>query len=187
MYRRYPALWLTEGVANISENAEGILTVDEDFSCVEFKDASEENEYRIIGTTLTNYTMPLIRYDTGDLAQVSMLGKHNHSGRIVDDLCGRNNEYVLLPTGVKVGSAAISLILNRFQEIKETQIIQKAQNSISVQVVLSDSNIKVDEHQLTSALRERFGREMKIHIEYVSTIPKTKNGKLQLVLQELDI
>ena len=65
----YQHYGLTEGVANISQKKDGNLYVDEDFSVVEFIPKSELS-YSIIGTSLSNWAMPLIRYDTGDQAVI---------------------------------------------------------------------------------------------------------------------
>ncbi|MEA4888157.1 MAG: hypothetical protein VB070_01630 [Clostridiaceae bacterium] len=176
---------LTEGVANISENADGILVVDEDFCCVEFLNPNDNNEYHLVGTTLTNWAMPLLRYDTGDLALVLDTTQNDGHGRMVDCLRGRSNEYVLLPNGVKVGAAAISLILNTFQEINESQIRQQSNSSIEVYVVLNVSNDTFDEKKLLLALRERLGNELIISIKYVSNVEKTKGGKYRLVISEI--
>ena len=176
---------LTEGVANISEDIDGQLAVDEDFSCVEFLSSNEEKEYRIIGTTLTNWTMPLLRYDTGDLALVSDLSKHNNRGRIVDSLLGRSNEYVVLPNNVKVGAAALSLILNTFNEIDVSQIAQRSRDEIDVNVVLNIPRDLFDKRRLSRALKERLGTELAININYVADIERTKSGKYRLVISEL--
>jgi phenylacetate-CoA ligase len=174
---------LTEGVANISEQEDGILTVDEDFSCVEFLPDATGNS-RIVGTTLTNYAMPLLRYDTGDYAIISQKVPAK-SGRIVDGMYGRSNEYVILPNGVKVGTAAISLILSRFTDIQRTQIVQSDMSSIIVNIVLSGGADHFKDDILIRALRERLGGELKISIIHVSDLKKTNSGKYKLVISSL--
>lgn len=175
---------LTEGVANISELPDGELVVDEDFSCVEFI-PEEDDLNHIVGTTLTNYAMPLLRYDTGDYAQISKNGRHNNKGRLVESLQGRSNEYIVLPSGVKVGAAAISLILNKFEAIKATQFVQKIPGSVDVNILPCNYRFEINDKKLLTALHERLGNEIKINVHIVDSIQKTKNGKYRLVISEL--
>jgi phenylacetate-CoA ligase len=176
---------LTEGVANISEDVDGNLTIDEDFSCIEFLPSYEIGAYSIIGSSLTNWIMPLLRYDTGDLAVVSDLARHNNRGRIIDSLIGRSNEYVLLPNNIKVGAAALSLIFNSFDEIKISQIRQKTIDSIDIDLVLNIPHDLFDEKKLLKAIKERLGLDIIININYVYNIERTKSGKHRLVISNL--
>ena len=150
---------LTEGVANISER-EGILTVDEDFCCIEFVPTGNKNEYHIIGTSLTNFIMPLVRYDTGDLAIISEEGQHSSHGRTVDRINGRSSEYVLLPTGSKVGTAAISLIICKFDCITAMQIRQISSNKILINVISNVPEAEFPLNNLNNELRIRFGNDI---------------------------
>ena len=174
---------LTEGVANISENPDRTLSVDEDFCCVEFVEFPGEGT-KIIGTTLSNYAMPLLRYDTGDLATVPDKAIHNDHGRIICGLNGRSNEFVLLPNGTKVGAAAISLIINDFPEIMSSQIIQNSIEKIEVDIIIKQRS-NLDDKKLMYKLRERFGNAIDIQIRYVDNLKKTKSGKQKLVISEI--
>lgn len=139
---------LTEGVANISEHPDRRLVVDEDFACIEFIRENESDFCRIIGSTLTNYVMPLIRYDTGDLAKTEE--KIGENGRVVQSLQGRECEYIELPNGRKIGAAALSLVLCEFEEIVATQFVQKSLKHICVNVVIAGSNFYGKERLLYS-------------------------------------
>jgi len=178
---------LTEGVANISEDRNGELTIDEDFSCVEFLsyENGNANEQRIIGTSLTNYIMPLIRYETGDLAIVNHPERFNSHGRVIDGLNGRSNEFVMLPNGAKVGAAAISLIINRFNFIEASQIVQNSIDSITVRVICKGKMNQELENEVLTAMHERLSKEINIKIEYVTAFEKTKSGKQRLVISNL--
>lgn len=172
----YQHYGLTEGVANISQNTKRTLIVDEDFSCVEFI-LTESGENKIIGTTLTNWAMPLLRYDTGDYA---ILPKENYiinKGRIIEKLNGRSDEYILRSNGAKVSAAALSLIFHTFTKIRQSQIIQEEKNGIMVKLVVTPEYTSIDETHIIFALKERLGSEIKIKLDYVQSIPKTRNGK----------
>lgn len=94
-----------EAVANISECPSGHLHVDEDFSFVEFFPLDDQPDvYRIIGTNWSNPAFPLIRYDTGDLVHISAERPTcPMTGRVVESVDGRKEDYVVLPSGARLG------------------------------------------------------------------------------------
>lgn len=170
---------LTEGVANISECPDGRLMVDEDFACVEFV-PDQENEFcHIIGSTLTNYIMPLIRYDTGDLAVAEeQPGKH---GRIVRMLQGRESEYIETPDGRKIGAAALSLILCHFEEIIAAQIVQESKEQIQVNLITVNPE-KFKRGVLVNEFRKLTGGG--VIINAVTELEKTGSGKQKLIVRK---
>ena len=181
----YQHYGLTEGVANISMNTSGRLAVDEDYCCVEFLPSDEPDVYRIIGTTLTRRAMPLLRYDTGDLAVIRP-GEISGNGRAVEQVSGRTAEYVELPGGARVGTAAISLIINRFDCISTMQIVQRAVDALDVNIITSAAPEKFPTDELQAALHERFGSGMQCTVNFVDSLRKTKSGKQRLVISEME-
>lgn len=182
----YQHYGLTEGVANISQRKDGNLYVDEDFSVVEFIPRGESS-YSIIGSSLSNWAMPLLRYDTGDQAIIDKSkSRHNDiGGRIVEKINGRTNEFIILEDNSRVSSAALSLVFKDIVSIREAQIVQKERNYIVIRIVKTDTYSVIDEEKTTKNIKERLGRNVKISYEYVDKIPRTKNGKMQLVISEL--
>lgn len=108
--------------ANISQCLEGFLHVDEDFAAVEFLPAGGD-QYRIVGTNLSNLAFPLIRYDTGDLATLTdAICECGRPGRIVEHLDGRQEDYVVTRSGAQLGR--IDHIFKDMINIREAQIRQ---------------------------------------------------------------
>lgn len=171
---------LTEGVANFSQDIDGNMRVDEDFSCVEFIKTELGNT--IIGTTFTNFAMPLLRYDTGDYGELS---EHQDGGfRIVKAVSGRSSEYIKKPDGTILTSAAISLIFNSFSEITQGQILQKKDYSLDINLILQSEFDKSRESKLNEKLMERLGPQIRFNVSYVDSLIKTKNGKTKLIITE---
>jgi phenylacetate-CoA ligase len=175
-----------EGVANISEKLDGNLYVDEDFSAVEFVQHDESTD-RIIGTSLTNWAMPFLRYDTGDLVPTvnkDML-KETLYGRKVESIDGRQSEFLVLQDGTKISGAVFNLVFKEITSIKEGQIIQKDIDKIIVRIVKNNNYTTRDENILNKTLKERLGENVKFVYEYVDEIEKTVSGKLRAVVSEL--
>ena len=170
---------LTEGVANFSQRQDGTMRVDEDFSYVEF--IPTEFGTSIVGTTFTNFAMPLLRYDTGDYG---VLDERQDGGfRIIKSLDGRSSDAIIRKDGSRVSSAAISLIFNSFAEIAQAQIVQK-QDTLSVRLVLIENMSQTRKTELVNKFKERVHEDFSIEILEVDSLEKTKNGKARLVINE---
>src|SRR5207244_1585727 len=173
----------TEAVAQFSECELGTLHIDEDFAAVEFVDDADGRP-RVVGTNLTNLATPLLRYDVGDIARVSSracpCGK---PGRAVERLDGRLEDYVVLKNGARV--AALNHIFKDMTQIREAQLYQRSPGEVTIRVVPTISYTDADESRLIGEARKRLGAEMAIEIERVASLPRTRSGKLSLVVSDV--
>ncbi len=175
---------LQESVANISQCENLNLHVDEDLGYVEF--IPKGDSYRIIGTNWSNPAFPLFRYDTNDLCELpDTLATCNcgSNGRLVSEINGRNEDYVTLPSGVKLGR--LDHIFKDLNFISEAQIVQHQDYSITIKVVplsvLSDQQHAL----LIEAAQKRLSDEVRIDVDIVAKIPKQSSGKLKFVISEI--
>lgn len=179
---------LSEAVVNISECPHKRLHVDEDFSFVEFVPRTDGGEgAHIVGTTLDNQAMPLLRYDTGDIA---ILPKdHNEmcscgrSGRLVSRIDGRKEDYLVLSDGSLVGR--IDHLFKDAVAVSEAQVVQKKKGEAIFRIVQTKHYSTKDEKALLSEVEQRFGDRLSIEFEYVEQLPRSKRGKLRLVINQL--
>jgi phenylacetate-CoA ligase len=175
---------MAEAVANFSECERGRLHVDEDFSFVEFLPIEATGVYRILGTNFTNPATPLVRYDTQDVARLSETGcTCGRPGRVVEDLDGRLEDYVVLSNGARLGR--MDHILKDMTNIREAQIVQRTAGRFTYRIVRGDRYSTSDEHRLMEETRERVGSLAAVEIEYVDSIPRTSTGKLRFVVSTL--
>jgi phenylacetate-CoA ligase len=177
---------MAEAVANISECEYGNLHVDEDFAAVEFLPNQDGPGYRVIGTNLSNLAFPFIRYDVQDLVNLD----ENDScpcgrpGRLVQNLDGRQEDYVILHNGVKLGR--LDHIFKDLINIREAQIYQKVPGEMVVRIVPGSHYAAEDEKALRHEINKRVGEETKVEITYVNNLAKSKTGKLRFVISDLD-
>lgn len=171
----YEHYGMAEAVANISEDKNYKMHIDEDFAAVELLPLnSDTNE--IVGTNLSNYAMPLLRYRTGDTCKVD-------DNRNILSIDGRLEDYVVLPNGSKVGR--LDHVFKDLVHIREAQIIQKSPCEIIVKIVKNSGYDKMDEDTLFNELRTRL-LGVNCSVVYVSSLPRTKTGKLRFVVSEID-
>lgn len=174
---------LAEGVANISEHPDGSLIPDQDFCFMEFipVDPTNPSLCKIIGTNYNNVAFPLIRYDTGDLAQIEW--QQDATPKILS-IDGRQEDYITLPNGVKLGR--LDHIFKDLTDVQEAQIYQPDQNNVMLRIVKAPNyDLNHQEELVLNETKKRLGKEIVISIEYLKQIPRTKSGKLQFVISEV--
>jgi phenylacetate-CoA ligase len=175
---------MAEAVANISECERGALHVDEDFAGVEFVPGANGAGHRIVGTNLSNWATPLLRYEVGDLATMPDCScSCGRPGRVVAGIDGRLEDYIVLRNGTKLGR--LDHLFKDMINIREAQIRQRSSGELLIRVVPSDRYTDADERTLLRETRMRVGENVEIEIERVEKIERTANGKLRFVVSEV--
>lgn len=177
---------MSEGVANFSQCELRRLHVDEDFAAVEFLPSATPAQSRIVGTGFTNWASTFVRYDTADLATVAVSATScpcGRTGRIVERVDGRLDDYVVLANGSRVGS--VDLIFPMVN-VREAQIVQRRAGAILIRVVRRPEYGEDDERRLLREARKRLGEAMEVEVEHVAALPRSPMGKLRFVVSELE-
>jgi phenylacetate-CoA ligase len=141
----------------------------------------------IVGTSLVNFTMPLLRYRTGDICAF----------RTDDCTCGRGlklmtpvqtkkEDIITTPDGRYISASVLTHPLKPLHGIEKTQIVQEDLTHFVVKLVQGDSKISAQElNQLVSAMQDRLGKEAKIEVDFVDDIPRTAAGKFRFVVSKV--
>ncbi|CAH1535406.1 putative Coenzyme F390 synthetase-like protein [Vibrio owensii] len=170
---------LSESVANISENIDGDLVVDDDFSHVSFL-KNDLEQFRIVGTNLYNSATPFLNYYTGDLVTSYEV---RDDKRVVKDIDGRKEDSLLLNDGSKIGR--LDHIFKDIYQVREVQFIQKRRGEVDLNIVKSSLYTSEVEELILHECNRRFNGRIKINLKYLEHIPKTKSGKLRFVISKV--
>jgi phenylacetate-CoA ligase len=175
----------TESVAMISECPEGKLHVDEDYSWVELEPiAGDPGRSRIIGSTIDNPAFPLLRYDVGDIVELAAGPcSCGRSGRVVSSIDGRKEDFLVLADGSRIGR--VSRIFMGAVNVVEAQIVQREQGEAVIRIVRGPGYGPADDAALRREIADRFGSRLRVELEHVDALPRTRSGKLRLVVSEL--
>ncbi len=176
-----------EGVANMFECEKGTLHIDESYSYVELVPTDNIDECKIVGTSYHNKSFPLVRYDTGDtciLYPNEFTCKCGRKSRVVKEILGRDDDYLLLTNGTKIGR--ISSIFKSLWAVKEAQIIQDKVGSAEFRIVKDATYSYQDEEKLKEQIKERLGNDFEFEIIYPDHIERTKSGKLKFVINKVN-
>lgn len=176
----------TEAVANASELPGGGLRFDDDYSVVELiRDAAFPNDdavRRIVGTSVDNWHMPFIRYDTGDLATVAADASERAPGRAVLEIDGRREDYVVLADGTMIGRT--DHIFKELTFVREAQIRQRRPGAIAIHLVPRGPWGTEQETRLRAEVAARLRDDTTLEIVIEERLPRTDAGKLRLVVRE---
>ena len=171
---------LAEGVSNISLTADKKFIADQDFAITNFL-AIDKNRYKIIGTNYNNVAFPLIKYDTGDIANGKLENGNNFK---ILSLDGRREDSVVLDNGVRLGR--LDHIFKNLKDIDEAQIIQN--NKLIKFLIIKGKyfNPKKTEKKLIFEIRNYLGNNQKFTIKYVENIAKSLSGKHRFVISDIE-
>lgn len=134
---------------------------------------------RIVVTDLTNFSMPMIRYEVGDWGVPS--NRTCPCGRgapLMEALTGRVADFLVASDGSKV--AGISLIensLTKYRGIKQMQLIQDKRFHLKIKIVATSGYSREIERQLGDEFRQHLGDCFEVHFELVPQIPQEISGK----------
>jgi phenylacetate-CoA ligase len=153
-----------------------------DWLVPEFVEAGADEEgplYRVIVTDLSNFAMPLIRYDQGDLVRLypepCACGMHQPRIRLVG---ARGRDVVRLPGGDVVSALLLTTPWVYMAGVDAFQIVQVLPDRVTVRL-LQDRAKRRDE-RIEAALRKTEARlpGVRVHVEFVDRIDPDASGKV---------
>lgn len=146
-------------------------------------------EGRILGTSLQNWAMPLLRYESGDLGIVS--DRSCPCGRqlpLLKEVTGRIEGYILTPSGIKIHGTVFQLILAKMGNISQFQVVQDSAQKIVVNIVPEDANL------INTMNTDEIGRvvagvdkNLEVAVRYVNEndLVYTSAGKYKFVINNI--
>jgi len=144
-----------------------------------------ENNH-IIATSLNNYVMPFIRYDTKDISILpnKKINKCKCGRLLTSPLVGiegRSDDLLIKKDGTKISTINIYTIMHKFEKIIQFKIIQQKDLSLLVYLVLSNNIDKKYLGDIKSDLIDRVGY-LNIKFKIVKTIKRSKKtGKIKII------
>lgn len=153
-----------------------LLDIDED------KPAEPGKMGRVVVTDLFNKCMPLIRYDTGDLAFLSPNKEDNNGPAVLERIEGRIVDMVRNTKNEIITSHIVTVNMWKYTELKQYQFAQKGDKDYVFR--LNPWSKFEKEKELIAEFKGYLGADANISIEYVEGIPLLASGKRKLVVNE---
>ncbi|KPJ66651.1 MAG: hypothetical protein AMJ43_07420 [Coxiella sp. DG_40] len=177
-----------ERVCYIFTCERGSYHVISEYGYTEFMPANsdEKNHRRLVATGFWNYGTPLIRYDIGDTAITS--DKICSCGRVfpvVESISGRSGEFVRTPSGKEYAPTLLARVAKGANNILESQIVQDQIDHITVRYVPGKQFTDKDHKHFLEHMLCHLPSELKIDLECVDTIERTKSGKFRFIVSKI--
>jgi phenylacetate-coenzyme A ligase PaaK-like adenylate-forming protein len=134
---------------------------------------------RVVVTDLFNYCMPIIRYDTGDVACIDL---NDNKIPVFKSVEGRKLDLVYNTKGELISSFVIGGLMKNYSSLNQFQFIQVGKKDYIFK--LNTTQEFNEESQLKSMFKEHLGIDSNIKIEYVDEIPLLASGKRRLVVND---
>ena len=170
------------------EKHEG-MHLDWEYGLVELIPADDPGFYRIIATNLHNTSMPLLRYDTGDLAYGGWdKCSCGRSSPILKDLRGRSDDFLIKVDGTRMPTVNLYTYFSKFSEIERCQLSQEKPGEL----VVSYKLVSLSEDELTNnhlakkiiiELKDLTGMDIKIKMP--PNFLQSKEGKFSMFIQRI--
>ncbi|MEP1488275.1 MAG: hypothetical protein ABJK28_07585 [Algibacter sp.] len=149
----------------------------------EDKPANPGEVGRIVVTDLFNHCMPLIRYDTGDLACFAK-NEDKLIAPCFERIEGRVVDLIWDTKGNVVSPYLIYCKMEDYgEELKQFQFAQKGSNDYVFR--LNPWNTFTKEKDLLADSKAYLGQDANISIEYVKEVPLLSSGKRKPVINEM--
>jgi len=137
----------------------------------------------ILMTDFRNLAMPFIRYDVGDSGVISEDScSCGRSLPLLESILGRDNDVVVLPHGRMLPGEFFPHILKDVSGIRQYQVIQDDQWSMTIRLARSKVYSAVDERLLLSNLANWLGEEVEVKLDYVDSVSLSPTGKQKIVV-----
>ena len=141
---------------------------------------------RMVGTSLHNLGMPMIRYVTSD--QSFLKSEPCPCGRslpLMDAVTTKQEDLVLTPDGRWISPSVLTHPFKPMKNILESQIIQEKLDQIVIKIIRSPEYNETDSARLIEGLRERLGESVEIKLDFVDHIGRERSGKFRWVISKL--
>ena len=146
----------------------------------------EDTLYEVVGTSLWNLAMPLVRYRTGDLVRLPAawgereveevaLGVRSFAG-----VLGRSGEFLLTPEGMRI--TGINHFPREVDNVHRIQVIQERLDEVRLLVLADAGYGPRDTQQLLRNVRAKLPPSMRVVVEVSERLEQTTGGKTPFVI-----
>jgi phenylacetate-coenzyme A ligase PaaK-like adenylate-forming protein len=152
-------------------------------------EASREDEVgELVGTTIDNFAMPLIRYRTDDWAVIGPRScACGRSHRLLKETRGRWQEMLIGKLDNLISVTALNIHTDVFDRVQQLQFYQRERGKVELRIKPRPDYTDRDSRRILRALDQKIGDTMEITLSFADEIPLSPRGKFRLVIQELEI
>ncbi len=150
---------------------------------------TEGESGELVGTSLDNFAMPLIRYRTDDWAIIgSKACACGRNYRLLKETRGRWQQEMLIgKLDNLISVTALNVHTDVFDRAQQIQFYQREKGKAELRIKRKADYTERDSERILAALAEKIGDTMEITLSFPDEISPTSSGKFRFVVQELKI
>ncbi|HUR44576.1 MAG TPA: hypothetical protein VMZ27_01780 [Candidatus Saccharimonadales bacterium] len=174
---------MTEPAVVITEtSAHDGMEVNWEYGFPEFQEGEDlqNDERRLLATSLHNPVMPFIRYQTDDIVKLAP-SEAEPKGLYpkIKGISGRKDECILTPDGGRLPSLNFYSLLQSYTDILKFQFVQRDLTHVTMKVALRPVARDVTRtlSTLHKEVERRLGSEMTIEIQQTEEFERSADGK----------
>jgi phenylacetate-CoA ligase len=145
--------------------------------------------YEIVGTSLWNLAMPLVRYRTGDCIKLP----EGVSASELESICfgltpfekimGRSGDVLIAPDGAVL--TGIDHIPRDVDHVVRMQVIQERPDYVRILVIPDAGFSEADRQQILANARLKIPERMEVSVEVVESLERTAQAKTPFVIRKI--
>jgi phenylacetate-CoA ligase len=139
----------------------------------------------LIITCLTNFAMPLLRYQIGDRGV--LVGQRQLGGQLLDRVSGRNVDTFKLSDGTLIDGEYFTHLMYFRDWVRKFQVIQKEYDKVVFRVELNQSlePPKAELMEIAAGARAVMGISCHVNFEFPEEILPASSGKFRFTISEI--
>jgi len=166
------------------------LHIDTERSIMEVVDENnaqiQDGSGRIVSTSLHNYAMPFIRYETMDGGTItSDICSCGRQAPLLKEILGRQQEILKTPEGKYIHGAFFGHVFWQTSHVKEFQVIQETEDRITIKLVVDEFFSESELDMIRNHILSR-SKRWTVNVQFVDQIDRTSGGKYKYVINRLE-
>lgn len=143
---------------------------------------------KLVGTSLHNMAMPLIRYVTNDMT--SLREQPCSCGRglkIMDDVTTKAEDVLTLKDGRLISPSVLTHPFKPLDCIEGSQIVQMDPQTVIVRLIPGPTYTPAHTSQLITELTARLGQDVRVEVQMVDRLEQKASGKFKWVISHVPL
>lgn len=157
-------------------------------SILESIDRMDDGMGTMLSTNILNYSMPLLRYEFGDVARLvnseEARAETGYNGQLVTGVMGRISDMIHLRNGHILTAPGFTILMLNFDVIAYDIRPLNGNEGIVMRIQRGGGYDEVQELMLKKELERLCGEGAVVRIEYVDCFEQSKNGKHRFFINE---
>jgi phenylacetate-CoA ligase len=143
---------------------------------------------KLVGTSLHNMAMPLIRYVTNDMSALRTGSCPCGRGlQLMEDVTTKAEDLLTLKDGRIISPSVLTHPFKPLDCIEGSQIVQTAPDEILVRIVAGSRYTSAHTEHLVRELTARLGADIRIEVALVDRLEPSANGKFKWVTSHVPL